>query len=278
MLERRVWIMVYRYLSSPFHFLTWVSSMQSLPIVVVNPVAIEGDDDPSFEAQAARGKALRIGMLQTGYNISASLPADLYLPRRIAQLQPDMIIIDAESDARDALEHVVVASRDARRPTVLFTEDEKTSSMDAAMAACVSAYIVAGLHAARQRLADGASQVERAKGPPKAAAAGDGQEPQIVRGGATHYRCCRFARLMLFQYGPSRSTDGRAHKKRTSLVRRTRKVQFPTARASIRLKKTWHAVCIFIYKRQRWSCWNRLTAIFFTSDKGVFPHDVFILE
>lgn len=127
--------------------------MQSLRIVVVNPVAIEGegdaDCDPAFEAQAARGKALRIGLLEAGYNIIASLPADLYLPERIAQMQPDMVIIDAESDARDVLEHVVIATRDARRPIVLFTEDAKTSSMDAAMAAGVSAYIVAGLQTAR---------------------------------------------------------------------------------------------------------------------------------
>jgi response regulator NasT len=60
-----------------------------------------------------------------------------------------MVIIDAESDARDVLEHVVIATRDARRPIVLFTEDAKTSSMDAAMAAGVSAYIVAGLQTAR---------------------------------------------------------------------------------------------------------------------------------
>lgn len=123
--------------------------MQSLRIVVVNPVTIEGSGDLAFEAQVARGKALRIGLLQAGYDIVASLPADLYLPDRIAQLQPDMIIIDAESDARDMLEHVVVATRDARRPIVLFTEDEKKSSMEAAMVAGVSAYIVAGLQTAR---------------------------------------------------------------------------------------------------------------------------------
>ncbi|KAF3999643.1 ANTAR domain-containing response regulator [Glaciimonas immobilis] len=123
--------------------------MLNLRIVVVNPVAIEGDDDPSFTAQAARSHALRIALLEAGYNIIASLPADLYLPERIAQMQPDMIIIDAESDARDVLEHVVIATRDARRAIVLFTEDEKKSSMEAAMAAGVSAYIVAGLQTAR---------------------------------------------------------------------------------------------------------------------------------
>jgi response regulator NasT len=71
------------------------------------------------------------------------------LPDRVAQLQPDMIIIDAESDARDVLEHVVMATRDAPRPIVLFTEDQAQSSMEAAMAAGVSAYIVAGLQSER---------------------------------------------------------------------------------------------------------------------------------
>jgi response regulator NasT len=73
----------------------------------------------------------------------------MYLPERIAQLQPDMIIVDAESDARDVLEHIVIATRDERRPIVMFTESEDTESMEAAMAAGVSAYIVAGLQSER---------------------------------------------------------------------------------------------------------------------------------
>jgi two-component system, response regulator / RNA-binding antiterminator len=122
----------------------------TLRIVVVNPVVNPGDlDDASIAAQVRRGTALRIGLLESGYDIVASLPADMYLPERIAQLQPDLIIIDADSDARDVLEHIVIATRDERRPIVLFTEDDTTSSMDAAMAAGVSAYIVAGLQAER---------------------------------------------------------------------------------------------------------------------------------
>ena len=85
----------------------------------------------------------------SGYDIVASLPPDMYLPERIAQLQPDMIIVDAESDARDVLEHIVIATRDERRPIVMFTESADTESMDAAMAAGVSAYIVAGLQGDR---------------------------------------------------------------------------------------------------------------------------------
>ncbi|WP_426101262.1 ANTAR domain-containing response regulator [Massilia sp. TSP1-1-2] len=123
---------------------------RTLRIVVVNTVVLDGDEqDHALAAQVRRGNALRIGLLESGYDIVASLPADMYLPERIAQLQPDMIIIDAQSDARDVLEHIVIASRDERRPIVLFTDDDTTRSMDAAMAAGVSAYVVAGLHSER---------------------------------------------------------------------------------------------------------------------------------
>jgi response regulator NasT len=71
------------------------------------------------------------------------------MTERIAQLQPDMIIIDAESDSRDVLEHMVLATRDAPRPIVLFTEDGDQSNMAAAMEAGVSAYVVAGLQTDR---------------------------------------------------------------------------------------------------------------------------------
>ena len=125
-------------------------SERPLRIVVVNTIVDHAaQSDSALAAQAQRGNALRIGLLEAGYDIIASLPADLYLPERIAQLQPDLIIIDAESDARDVLEHIGIATRDERRPIVLFTEDGATASIDAAMAAGVSAYIVAGLQAER---------------------------------------------------------------------------------------------------------------------------------
>jgi response regulator NasT len=101
---------------------------------------------PPHESDASlRAAALQAGLAEAGYELVASLPADLNLPEQIARLQPDMIIVDAESDARDVLEHIVVVTRDERRPIVMFTEDDKQSSMDAAIEAGVSAYIVAGL-------------------------------------------------------------------------------------------------------------------------------------
>ena len=115
-------------------------------IVIVAPDTLAsepGDDDAAREI--ARSRTLRIGLLEAGYNIVAVLPIDSFLPERIEQLQPDMIIVDAQSQARDTLEHVVMATRDARRPIVLFTDDSDTSHVGAAIAAGVTAYVVAGL-------------------------------------------------------------------------------------------------------------------------------------
>ena len=118
----------------------------ALRIVIVAPDTLTPDAaDPDAAIEAERSRSLRIGLLENGYNIVAVLPADPFLPERLAQIAPDMVIIDAESQARDTLEHVVVATRDARRPIVLFTNDEDTSQVGAAIAAGVSAYVVAGL-------------------------------------------------------------------------------------------------------------------------------------
>ena len=120
-------------------------------IVIIAPDTLATDDpsDAEAHAQAERSRSLRIGLLQNGYNIVAVLPADVFLPERLAQIAPDMVIVDAESGARDTLEHVVVATRDARRPIVLFTNDDDTSHVGAAIAAGVTAYVVSGLAADR---------------------------------------------------------------------------------------------------------------------------------
>ena len=163
----------------------------ALRIVIVAPESLVPDADEDAEAWGAaeRSRQLRIGLLESGYNIVAVLPSDMFLPQRLAQIQPDLIIVDAESQARDTLEHVVMATRHARRPIVLFTDDDDTTHMKDAIAAGVTAYVVAGLarvrvkpvldvamarfqveESMRQQLADARSQlsdrkvVERAKG------------------------------------------------------------------------------------------------------------------
>jgi response regulator NasT len=126
---------------------------QALRIVIVAPDSLETDGaaDDQASTEAERSRSLRIALLESGCNIVAVLPADVFLPERLAQIGPDMIIVDAESQARDTLEHVVVATRDARRPIVMFTNDDDTTQVRAAIAAGVTAYVVAGLGAERVR-------------------------------------------------------------------------------------------------------------------------------
>jgi response regulator NasT len=125
---------------------------EAIRIVVISPdLDLADAQDAHAQDQAERSRSLRIGLLESGFNLVASLPADVFLTERLAQLRPDLIIVDAESDARDALEHVVMATRDARRPIVMFTNDHDSGNARAAVAAGVSAYIVAGLQSERIR-------------------------------------------------------------------------------------------------------------------------------
>jgi response regulator NasT len=124
----------------------------SLRIVVVAPdLDVANPEDEQAIRQAERSRNLRIGLLENGFNLVATLPADVFLTERIAQLQPDLIIVDAESDARDSLEHVVMATRDERRPIVMFTNDDDTRHVQDAVAARPPPSIVAGLSPERIR-------------------------------------------------------------------------------------------------------------------------------
>ncbi len=124
-----------------------MNDSRQLKIVVVNSLIAPEGADQAAKQQAERARALRIGLLEAGYNILAALPPDVNLAEQIAHLQPDVIIVDAQSDA--ALKRVVAATADARRPIVCFTEDGDREKMHAAIEAGVSAYVVAGLSAER---------------------------------------------------------------------------------------------------------------------------------
>ena len=113
---------------------------RALRIDIFAPEPLAHDiGDAAALAVAERSRSLRIGLLQAGYNIVAVLPADMFLPHQLAQIQPDMVIIDAESQARDTLEQVVVATRDERRPIVVFSDDSDTRHVQDAIAAGVTA-------------------------------------------------------------------------------------------------------------------------------------------
>jgi response regulator NasT len=117
---------------------------QRLRVVIVLPVTLSVEPDDGEVAEIERTRILRIALLEAGYNVVATLPGDRFLPERLTQIQPDMIVVDAESQGRDILEHVVMATRDERRPIVMFSDDNDTSYVRKAIAAGVSAYVAAG--------------------------------------------------------------------------------------------------------------------------------------
>ena len=121
----------------------------TLRVVIVLPLPLSIEPDDREQAGVERARVLRIALLEAGYNVVAALPGDTFLPERIGQIQPDLIVVDAESQGRDALEHVVMATRDERRPIVMFSDDEDTAYLRKAVAAGVSAYVAVGTPAER---------------------------------------------------------------------------------------------------------------------------------
>ena len=92
---------------------------------------------------------LQEGLVAAGYDVVVVSAQGLSLVERVTEYAPDVIIIDTESPSRDVLEHVSVVSAHHPRPIVLFTDDGENASIQAALTAGVSAYVVAGIQADR---------------------------------------------------------------------------------------------------------------------------------
>jgi len=67
------------------------------------------------------------------------------LVRQITDIDPDVIVIDLENPNRDQLEHIFQISRAVRRPIAMFVDRSESGSIEAAVDAGVSAYVVDGL-------------------------------------------------------------------------------------------------------------------------------------
>jgi two-component system, response regulator / RNA-binding antiterminator len=93
---------------------------------------------------------LREELTRLGCHVLAVLDAAVELTRCVETLDPDLVIIGADSPSRDTLENIAVMSQSAPRPIVLFTDDPDRERMQRAIRAGVSSYVVAGL--ARERL------------------------------------------------------------------------------------------------------------------------------
>jgi response regulator NasT len=84
-------------------------------------------------------------LARLGCTVLGVVDSPTELPTRVAELQPDLIIIGADSPSRDTLEGIAVMSQATPRPIVLFTDDADRDRMKRALQAGVSSYVVSGL-------------------------------------------------------------------------------------------------------------------------------------
>jgi len=92
---------------------------------------------------------LKESLLEAGYDVVETANTAAALLERVAAVQPDVIIIDTDSPTRDTLEQLSFVTREQPRPIVLFTDDRESGTIQAALRAGVSAYVVAGMQPER---------------------------------------------------------------------------------------------------------------------------------
>ena len=101
------------------------------------------------DADPQRMDLLMNTLQEAGHWVAMCSDETANLCEHVRDIQPDVIIIGTDSPTRDTLEHLCVIDRDEPRPVVMFTHDNDTQKMRAAIRAGVSAYIVDGLTSSR---------------------------------------------------------------------------------------------------------------------------------
>jgi response regulator NasT len=113
-----------------------MSSDANLKIVIV-------DESP------IRAAILEDGLREAGHIQVIRIEDMTNLLARVYAIDPDVILIDLENPSRDVLEQMFQVSRVVKRPVAMFVDQSDTASIQAAIDAGVSAYIVDGLRKER---------------------------------------------------------------------------------------------------------------------------------
>jgi response regulator NasT len=92
-----------------------------------------------------RAAILEDGLREAGLVQVIRIEDRTNLLARIYAIDPDVILIDLENPSRDVLEQMFQVSRVVKRPVAMFVDQSDTASIQAAIDAGVSAYIVDGL-------------------------------------------------------------------------------------------------------------------------------------
>ncbi len=97
------------------------------------------DDD------ASRALLIEAGLREAGHTTVTVITEMQHLLRRIVEVDPEVIVIDLGNPNRDVLDAMFQVSRTVRRPVAMFVDQSDRASIEAAIDAGVSAYVVNGL-------------------------------------------------------------------------------------------------------------------------------------
>jgi response regulator NasT len=96
-----------------------------------------------------RASIIEAGLREAGHEQVTVVHDVAGIARRIAEIEPDVIVIDLENPNRDMLENMFQLSRVVKRPIAMFVDRSDQASIEAAVEAGVSAYVVDGLRQER---------------------------------------------------------------------------------------------------------------------------------
>lgn len=99
-----------------------------------------------IDANGIRASIIEDGLREAAAGARVTVLTDMtLLMRRVVDLDPDVIVIDLENPNRDTLEHMFQLSKAAKRPVAMFVDRSDEASIERAIEAGVSAYVVDGL-------------------------------------------------------------------------------------------------------------------------------------
>ena len=98
-----------------------------------------------IDENTLRASIIEEGLREAGHSRVTVVHEVNGIARVIETLQPDVIFIDLENPNRDMMEHLFQLTRTVARPIAMFVDRSDTASIEAAVDAGVSAYIVDGL-------------------------------------------------------------------------------------------------------------------------------------
>ena len=104
-----------------------------------------------IDENPVRAAILDEGMREAGYAQIAHIGEMVNLLAQVSMVDPDVIVIGLDNASRDSLEQMFQVSRSVRRPIAMFVDTSDSATIEAAVDAGVSAYVVDGLRKDRVR-------------------------------------------------------------------------------------------------------------------------------